>query len=90
VIRYSLLRLLIFFAFLLLLWFIPWMQGHPIVLVVCAGALSMVTSYFALAQQRNQLAGRLAERVEARQSVRQERERATRTDEDDEDDEDEA
>ncbi|HET8601074.1 MAG TPA: DUF4229 domain-containing protein [Segeticoccus sp.] len=88
-VRYSLLRLLIFFAFLLLLWFIPWMRHNPIPLVIAAGALSMVTSYFALAQQRNQIAGRLAERVEARQFAREERDRLARTDEDDEDDEDE-
>ncbi|HET7304988.1 MAG TPA: DUF4229 domain-containing protein [Segeticoccus sp.] len=88
-VRYSLMRLLIFVAFLLLLWFIPWMQMHPFVLVVLAGVLSMVTSYFALAQQRNQIAGRLANHVEQRQTVRQQRDHATRTDEDDEDDEDE-
>lgn len=87
--RYTVLRLLIFFGFLVGIWLIPPMRDHPFVLVIIAGALSMVTSFYLLAPQRRELASRLAESVEARQTHRTEQERATtRTDEDEEDDED--
>ncbi|MFN8097607.1 MAG: DUF4229 domain-containing protein [Dermatophilaceae bacterium] len=66
-VRYSLLRILVFFGCLGLLWLVglrsheqrPW-------LVVGAGLLSMVISYFALAPFREQTVDRIAHRVEAR------------------------
>jgi hypothetical protein len=70
-VRYSLLRILIFFGCLGLLWLVglrgpgqrPW-------LVIGAGLLSMVISYFVLAPFREQTVDKIAHRVEARTAAR--------------------
>ncbi len=76
--RYSVLRLLVFFAFLLGLWLVG-LRG--IWLIVFAGLFSLVTSYFLLQGPRAQFSRQIEEKVERRQAkVARER-----TDEEDED-----
>lgn len=69
--RYSLLRLLIFFACLLVFWLLG-LRGETNVpyLVVAAALTSMVISYFALARMRNQFSDQVAHRIEERTKVK--------------------
>lgn len=80
--RYTVLRLLIFFVFtLLFLWI-----GVPGLWAIAFGALfSMVTSLFLLRRQREQMAEQLADRLERSRRKRAEKIAADRTDEDEED-----
>jgi hypothetical protein len=67
--RYSVLRLLIFFGVLSLLWLVgirdQWM------LLVLSALISMVLSYFVLARFREESTAELARRVERRTAAKQ-------------------
>lgn len=75
-VRYTLMRLLIFFGIfsLLLLLKINWMWA-----AIGAMALSMIASYFLLARDREALAAGLERRIEDRSARRQEKIAAERT-----------
>lgn len=66
-VRYSIVRLLVFFGCLAALWLLG-LRSHDQLpwLVVIAALLSMLISWFALRPMREQATRRLAERVEGR------------------------
>ncbi len=66
-IQYTLIRLLIFLGCMVLLWFIPWMREHGIVLLFAAATLSMLISVFALNGMRNRMSSEIATKIEDRQ-----------------------
>jgi type II secretory pathway component PulM len=71
--RYTVMRLLIFFGCLVLLWLVFEMlkiegQDKPLVLVAGAAILSAVVSWFVLREPREQMSERIAEKVEARRA----------------------
>ncbi|MGB7449956.1 MAG: DUF4229 domain-containing protein [Ornithinimicrobium sp.] len=80
--RYTVLRLLVFAVFLLA--FI-WIGVPNLWALVFAALFSMVTSLFLLRSQRAQMADQLAASVQRRRDRRAEQIAAQRTDEDDED-----
>lgn len=84
VLRYTVLRLLVFAVFLLAM---VWLGVPDLWALVFAGLFSMVTSYFLLQRQRLALAQQVEATVGRRMARRQERISAQRTDEDDEDEE---
>ncbi len=80
--QYTIWRLLIGVLFLLAL---LWLSVPPVWALVFAALFSMVTSFFLLRTQREQLARQVESRVERGRARRQERLAAQRTDEDEED-----
>jgi uncharacterized membrane protein YccC len=82
VLQYTIWRLLIFAVFLLVL---LWLGVPELWAVVFAALFSMVTSFFLLARQREQMARQLEARVERSRARREEKLAAERTDEEDED-----
>ncbi|XVX21025.1 DUF4229 domain-containing protein [Actinomycetota bacterium] len=69
--RYSLLRLLIFFGCLALLWLLGLRdRDEQIWLLLGSAALSVLISYFALRPLREEYSRELAERIDARQERR--------------------
>jgi len=82
VLRYTVLRLLVFAVFLLV--FI-WLGVPDLWALLYAALFSMVTSLFLLRGQRQQMADQLAAKVERRRARRADRIAAGRTDEEDED-----
>lgn len=88
-VRYTLLRLLIFFGCMALLWLIGLRdKEEALTLVALAALLSMVISYFALKPMRQAYSAEIAEKLEAR--VERKRVKHGPTDEDAEDAEDES
>lgn len=72
--RYSLLRLLIFFGVLALLWLLGLRErDEQIVLVVAAALISMVISYFVLRRFREDYSRQIAQRLERRAEEKQKR-----------------
>ncbi len=68
-VRYSLLRALVFFGCLVLLWLVGLRsKEEQVPLVVGAALLSLAISYFVLRPFREQASASLAERVEARRA----------------------
>ncbi|MDN5796439.1 MAG: DUF4229 domain-containing protein [Intrasporangium sp.] len=63
--RYTVLRLLIFFGFTLLFWLVG-LRHNPIVLIVLAAIASSVTSYVLLRGLRDEMTAGLVARHEAR------------------------
>lgn len=85
--RYTLLRLLLFFACLLLFWLAG--LRNPLWLLLAAATVSMLISLFALAGMRDRMSVEVAERVDARREAAQVKRRSERlSDEDLEDLED--
>ena len=71
--RYSVLRLLIFFGVVCLLWLLGLRdRGQEWMLLVLSALISMVISYFVLARFREESTQRLQERIERRAQARQE------------------
>ncbi|WP_347351186.1 DUF4229 domain-containing protein [Intrasporangium sp.] len=70
--RYSVLRLLIFFGFTLLFWLVG-LRHNTVVLVLLAAIASSVTSYVLLRGMRDQMTAGLVARHEARVAARQSR-----------------
>lgn len=81
-VRYTLLRSVVFFGVLLVLWLVG-LRGRDnlIPLVIGAAVISMVISYFALRRYREAYSREIADRLEARAARNQRR----HTDEVDED-----
>lgn len=72
--RYSLLRLLIFFGVLALLWLLGLRErDEQIILVVAAALISMVISYFVLRRFREDYSRQIAQRLERRAEEKQKR-----------------
>ncbi|CAN5347620.1 hypothetical protein BH23ACT6_BH23ACT6_12740 [soil metagenome] len=80
--RYTILRLLVFFAFVLLFF---WMNVPDLWALFFAALFSMVTSLFLLRRQREQMATQLADRIDRVRTKRADKIAAQRTDEDEED-----
>lgn len=72
-IQYTALRLLIFLACGVVLWIIPWMREHGIVLIFAAATVSMLISVFLLNGLRDRMSTEIATKVEARQQRHEER-----------------
>ena len=89
--RYSVLRLLIFFGVLSLLWLLGLRDpGQRWMLLVLSALISMVLSFFVLARFREESTAELARRIERRTAAKQAGTPAVRgADEDAEDAEDE-
>lgn len=64
-VRYTLLRLLIFFGFLFLFWLIG-IRDNPVLLLGAAALASAAASYVLLRGMRDELTARLVERHETR------------------------
>ena len=80
--RYTVLRLLVFFGVLCLLWLVGLRSADErVLLLVAAALLSMPISYFALRPFREDYSRQIAERLAARDAAREHK----RTDEHDED-----
>jgi hypothetical protein len=89
VVRYTVLRLLIFFGVLAALWLLGLREPEQqILLLVLAAAISMLISFFVLKRFRDDYSRQINERIQARAQAKQER-RAAASDEQAEDAEDE-
>jgi len=88
VLRYSLLRLLVFLGCVSLLWLLG-LRGREdlLLLVVGAALLSAVISYFALRRFREDYSAQLAQKIEHRSAAKQGAPRTKSGDEVDEDSE---
>jgi hypothetical protein len=84
--RYTVLRLLVFAASLALLWLLG-LRGEENVLLLVVGAalLSMVVSFFALRRFREDTSVKIAERLDQRAEARRHRETPVSADEEAED-----
>lgn len=71
--RYTILRLLAFFACLLLLSAIPWMRANLLVTLLVAATVSMLVSLVLFNGPRDEMSVRLAERIEHRLEHKQAR-----------------
>lgn len=71
-VRYTVLRLLIFFGFLTLFWLIG-LRNNPVLLLVAAAIASAAASYVLLRGMRDEVTARLMERHEAKLQARQQR-----------------
>jgi hypothetical protein len=80
--RYTVLRLLIFFGFTLLFWLVG-LRDDVALLIIFAALASAITSFFLLRGMRDEMTTRLMDRHEAR--MRAKAERGTSLDELDED-----
>ncbi len=70
-VRYTLLRLLIFFGCLVFFWLVGLRRPDQQVYLLIASALaSVVLSYFVLRREREQFSAKIAERIERRSQVR--------------------
>lgn len=71
-VRYTILRLLAFFACLLVLSAIPWMRDNVLILLLAAATLSMLLSLFFLNGPRDEMSAKIADQVEHRMERKQE------------------
>ncbi|HET7397273.1 MAG TPA: DUF4229 domain-containing protein [Intrasporangium sp.] len=71
-VRYTLLRLLIFFGFLLLFWLVG-LRDNKVLLLGAAAVASSAASYLLLRGMRDELTARLVARHEARAEQRAQR-----------------
>jgi Flp pilus assembly protein TadB len=70
VLRYTVLRLLIFFGCLIFFWLVG-LRNNEILLLAVAAVVSVALSYFLLRSQRNRFSEQIADRIERRQAARQ-------------------
>jgi hypothetical protein len=70
--RYTVLRLLIFFGFTLLFWLVG-LRNDVALLIIFAAVASAVTSYFLLRGMRDEMTTKLMDRHEARMRAKAER-----------------
>ena len=73
VVRYSLLRIMLLFGCMLVLWLVgAWLPAlrNPVCLLIATAIASVTLSYFVLRAPREELARQLAQRVEARTARR--------------------
>jgi hypothetical protein len=71
VVRYSLLRLLIFFGFLVLFWLVG-LRNNPVLLLAAAALASAALSYIVLRGMRDEITANLIDRHEARARAKDE------------------
>ena len=69
-VRYSLLRILIFFGFVFLFWLIG-LRTNPVLLIGASAIASAAASYILLRGMRDEITAKLVERHEARAEGRQ-------------------
>lgn len=69
-VRYSLMRLLIFFGFTMLFWLIG-LRNNPVILVGAAAIASAAASYVLLRDMRDELTAKLVQRHESRLQQKQ-------------------
>ena len=79
-VRYSILRLLIFFGVLLALWLVG-IRNNPVLLVALSAIISAVVSYALLRGMRDELTAKLMQRHEAKLRAKQEGQRTFSEDE---------
>ncbi|MGL5864450.1 MAG: DUF4229 domain-containing protein [Dermatophilaceae bacterium] len=85
-VRYTVLRILVFFACLALLWLVGLRsEGDVVLLVVGAALLSAVISFVGLKRFREEYSAQLADRLERRAGQRRERAAAAQRDNEAED-----
>lgn len=66
-VRYSLLRLLVFFGCVVVLWLLGWRSREDLVpLILVAALVSMVISFFALRPFRQAYSAQIADKLQAR------------------------
>jgi mannitol-specific phosphotransferase system IIBC component len=70
VLRYTVLRLLIFFGCLIFFWLVG-LRNNEILLLAVSAVVSVALSYFLLRSQRNRFSEQIADRIERRQATRQ-------------------
>jgi Protein of unknown function (DUF4229) len=70
VLRYTVLRLLIFFGCLIFFWLVG-LRNNEILLLAVSAVVSVALSYFLLRSQRNRFSEQIADRIERRQAARQ-------------------
>jgi hypothetical protein len=70
VLRYTVLRLLIFFGCLAFFWLVG-LRNNEILLLAVSAAVSLALSYFLLRSQRDRFSEQIADRLERRQARRQ-------------------
>lgn len=70
VVRYSLLRILIFFGFLFLFWLIG-LRDNPVLLLGASAVASAAASYILLRGMRDEITSKLVERHEAKLEAKQ-------------------
>jgi hypothetical protein len=70
VVRYSLLRILIFFGFLFLFWLIG-LRDNPVLLLGASALASAAASYILLRGMRDEITAKLVERHEAKLEAKQ-------------------
>lgn len=68
--RYTVLRLLIFFGCLAFFWLVG-LRNNEILLLAVSAAVSLALSYFLLRSQRDRFSEQIADRLERRQARRQ-------------------
>lgn len=68
--RYTVLRLLIFFGCLIFFWLVG-LRNNEILLLAVSAVVSVALSYFLLRSQRNRFSEQIADRIERRQAARQ-------------------
>ena len=79
-VRYSILRLLVFFGVLLALWLVG-IRNNPVLLLALSAIISAAVSYALLRGMRDELTAKLMERHEAKVRAKQEGERTPTEDE---------
>ena len=70
VVRYSILRLLIFFGVLLALWLVG-IRNNPVLLIALSAIISAVVSYALLRGMRDEITAKLMDRHEAKLQAKQ-------------------
>lgn len=68
-VRYTLLRFLVFFGCLCVLWFVPALRADKVLLVALSAVASLAVSWVVLRPFRQEAATQLAERVGRRQAA---------------------
>ena len=68
--RYTVLRLLIFLGCLVFFWLVG-LRNNEILLLAVSAVVSVALSYFLLRSQRNRFSEQIADRIERRQAARQ-------------------
>ncbi|HKX66661.1 MAG TPA: DUF4229 domain-containing protein [Intrasporangium sp.] len=79
-VRYTILRLLIFFGVLLALWLVG-IRNNPILLIALSAVLSAAVSYALLRGMRDEMTAKLVERHEAKLRAKEEGRRLPSEDE---------
>ncbi len=67
--RYTVMRLGIFFGVLLILWLVG-LRNDPALLLLVSAVVSVVLSFFLLRRQRDEFSERIAAKIEQRQEAR--------------------